>query len=164
MRNLLRSLFGPALGVAGLALLSKAAIPDAQTVADRWATQAGAAGQRYAEGVARTDKDPTQLAAAQAQKMLTNVTQAITSGLWQRRLADVGKQGWQAAVAAKGAANYATGVAASKQRFQQAMVPLLAYEASLQQRVNSMPKGSLPDSIARATEWITGMAAYRQNR
>jgi hypothetical protein len=78
-----------------------------------------------------------------------------------RNLQAVGRAGWQAAVDAKGAANYATGVNAAAAKYQEKIAPVLAYEATLQQRIQGMPNATLADSIARATEWITGMARYK---
>lgn len=138
-----------------------AAIPDAQTVTDRWVSGATGAAQRYKDGVTNTQKDPTALAVQQVQKLQANFVQAITSGRWQRNLQAVGKAGWQAAVEAKGAANFSTGVQAARQKYMEKIAPVLAYEATLQQRVQAMPKTTLADSIARATEWITGMARYK---
>lgn len=137
------------------------AIPDAATVAQRWVAGATGAAQRYKEGVDNTTKDPTALAVAQVNKLQTNFIASITSGRWQRALQAVGRAGWQAAVDAKGAANYATGVQAGAQKYQEKIAPVLAYEASLQQRIQAMPKATLADSIARASAWITGMAQYK---
>lgn len=137
------------------------AIPDAATVAQRWVSGATGAAQRYKEGVDNTTKDPTALAVAQVQKLQTNFLASITSGRWQRALQAVGRAGWQAAVDAKGAANYTTGVQAAAQKYQEKIAPVLAYEATLQQRIAAMPKTTLADSIARASAWITGMAQYK---
>jgi hypothetical protein len=76
------------------------AIPNAQTVADRWAAGAGAGGTRYVEGVANTDVDVVGRAVAAQGALLSNFSQAVQSGLWARRLTAVGTPGWKAAVAA----------------------------------------------------------------
>lgn len=133
---------------------------DSGTAADRWESRASQSGQSYAAGVANTQKDPTALAAAQAQKMLNNVTQAITSGRWQRRLAEVGQAGWKAAVAAK-VANYAVGVTASKSKYQAGYAAFKNYMDPYLATLETMPKTSLADSIARATYWIQNAAAYK---
>lgn len=135
---------------------------DPTTAADRWEQRASQAGAAYADGVQRTDKDPTALAAAQAQKMLNNVTQAITSGRWQRRLAEVGVSGWKSAVAAK-VANYAVGVTAAKSRYQVGYGNFKTYMDPYLATLETMPKTSLADSIARATYWIQNAAAYKKS-
>lgn len=134
---------------------------DSTTAAQRWSQGASGAQTRYTEGVQSTAKDPTALAAAQSQKMLNGVTQAVTSGYWQRRLADVGKTGWQQATLAK-ANNYSTGIQAGVSKYQAGYQSFWNYATPLLNQVQSMPKTSLADSIARATAWIQGAAQYQK--
>lgn len=133
---------------------------DSATAAQRWQQAASTAQTRYTEGVQNTQKDPTALAAAQASKMLAGVQQSITSGRWQRRLAEVGRAGWQSATLAK-ANNYSTGIAASGTKYQQGYGAFAAYMQPYQNQIQSMPKNSLADSIARATAWIQNAANYK---
>jgi hypothetical protein len=139
------------------------AIPNAQTVADRWAAGAGQGGQRYAEGVANTDVDVVGRAVANQNALIANFSQAVQSGLWARRLQAVGTQGWKAAVAAKGAANYGTGVAAAKGKYQQKMTAVLQVEAGLQQQIDSMPSGTPAANDARMLAWANGMRQAKAN-
>jgi hypothetical protein len=134
---------------------------DSATAAQRWQQSASGAQTRYTEGVQATSVDPTALAAAQASKMLQGVQQAITSGRWQRRLAEVGAAGWKSATLAK-ANNSSTGIAASGSKYQQGYGQFAAYMQPYQNQINSMPKNSLADSIARATAWIQNAANYKQ--
>src|SRR5213082_3259897 len=138
-------------------------IPNAQTVADRWAAGAGAGGQRYADGVANTDVDVVGRAVASQNALLSNFTQAVQSGLWARRLQATGTQGWKAAVAAKGAANYATGVGAAKNKYQQKMTAVLQVEAGLQQQIDQMPSGTPAANDARMLAWANGMRQAKAN-
>jgi hypothetical protein len=138
-------------------------IPDAATVAQRWVNSAGAAQTRYTEGVQSTNVDPTALAVAQQQKLLTNFQQAVTNGRWSRALQRVGKAGWQQSTVAK-AANYGTGISASQQKYAEAIAPVLAVEAQLQSQIQSMPKATLQDSINRMAAWATGLHNWAQSR
>jgi hypothetical protein len=138
-------------------------IPDAATVAQRWANSAGAAQTRYTEGVQSTNLDPTALAVAQQTKLLQNFQQAIQNGRWSRSLQRVGKAGWQAATVAK-AANYSTGINASQQKYAEAIAPVLQVEAQLQSQIASMPKATLQDSINRMAAWATGLHNWAQSR
>ncbi len=138
-------------------------IVDAQTAAQRWQQSAGAAQQRFTEGVQQTTKDPTALAQAQSAKLLNNFTQAVTSGRWGRNLARVGKAGWQAATVAK-AQNYSTGINASVEKFAAAIAPVLAFEAQLQARIEAMPSTTLADSIQRMTVWATELHNWAASR
>lgn len=134
---------------------------DATTAAQRWQQSASGAQARYTEGVQATTKDPTALAAAQASKMLAGVQQAVQSGRWQRRLAEVGAAGWKSSTVSK-AGNYSTGINASGPKYQQGYGQFAAYMQPYQNQIDSMPKATLADSIARATAWITNAANYKQ--
>lgn len=135
--------------------------PDPAATAAKWSGAASVAQQAYVDGVQRTTKDPTSLAAAAAQKMLSGVQAAITSGYWQRRLQEVGAAGWKAAVVAK-AANYGVGVGAAQTKYQTGITAFWNYMAPTLATIEAMPKATLQDSIARATAWITAAAAYQK--
>jgi len=150
---------GLALGAAAVA----SNVVDAATAAQRWTQGAAQGQQRFIEGVRSTQKDPTALAIAQQNKLLANFTQAVTSGRFARNLAKVGKQGWQAATEAK-AANYSTGISASAGKYEAAIGPVLAQIGSLQQQLNSMPKATFADSIARMVAFSTGLHNWAQSR
>lgn len=140
------------------------ALPDAQSVADKWVQRASAASQDYAQGVAQTDKDPTALAAANGARYIQGVQDAYNSGKWARRLQQVGKAGWQQAVASKGVANYGTGVNASRDKFAQAIGPVLTAVAAAQAQVRSMPSVTPAQRDARALAFIQYMRNWGANR
>lgn len=127
---------------------------DLATTVARWRDSASAGQQRYAEGVQATQVDVVGRAIAAQPKMLANVTQAITSGRWARRLSDVGTAGWKAATLAK-ASNYATGITAGVDSYQRAMQTWLPIIQSAAASVNAMPNASFADSIARMTQYAT---------
>lgn len=137
------------------------AIPDAQTVADRWAQGAGAAQGRYTDGVTNTQKDPTALAIQAGQRYITSVQQAFTSGKWANGLRRVGAAGWKSATVAR-AGNYGTGVAQSRDKFADRIAPVLQYETALQGQINSMPNVTDADRKARMNAWFDGMSRYGQ--
>lgn len=140
------------------------ALPDPQTVADKWVQRASAASQDYAQGVAQTDKDPTALAAANGARYIQGVQDAYNSGKWARRLQQVGKSGWQQAVASKGVVNYSTGVNASRDKFAQAIGPVLTAVAAAQAQVRSMPSVTPAQRDARALAFIQYMRNWGANR
>lgn len=159
MHKYITGAIGAALGGAFYSALTQAAIPDAGTVAAKWAARTQAAAQDYQAGVQNTDKDPTALAIAGGQRYIQRVTDAFNSGKWANGLRRTGKAGWQAATLAK-VGNFSTGVAAAEGKVATAFGPLLAYEAQVQGRINAMPNVTLQDRINRATEWIRQMSAY----
>jgi hypothetical protein len=136
------------------------AILDAATATQHWQNSAGAAQTAYTQGVQNTTVDVIGRAVAQAQKALNGYTSAITSGLWARRLTDVGTTGWKSAAVAK-AANYGVGIQASGGKYQAAYSAMLPTMQALQAQIDAMPNVTLADSIARATTWIQGMHNYR---
>ncbi|HVE35379.1 MAG TPA: hypothetical protein VNC18_17570 [Gemmatimonadaceae bacterium] len=138
-------------------------IVDAATAAQRYVAGASQGQARFVEGVQNTQKDPTALAIAAQNKMLANVTAAITSGKYARGLSRVGKQGWITATVAK-AANYSVGVQAGASKYEQAIGPVLQQIASLQSQINQMPNGSFQDSIARMVAFSTGLHNWAQSR
>jgi hypothetical protein len=127
---------------------------DLATTVARWRDSASAGQQRYTEGVQSTQVDVVQRAVAAQPKLLANVTQAITSGRWARRLQERGTQGWKTATIAK-AANYATGIAAGVDDYQKAMQTWLPIIQSAAQSVQSMPNASFQDSLNRMTAFAT---------
>jgi len=133
------------------------ALPSAQTVADRWANAAGTASQRYLDGVAATDVDIVGRAVAAKDRLVNGFNQAVQNGTWERRLQAVGTQGIKAAVAAKGGANYQTGVAAAKNKFQQKIGLVLQYESGLQATVQAMDNSTPAARDQRMLAWANGM-------
>lgn len=138
-------------------------VVDAATAAQRWQAGAAQGQQRFVEGVQNTQKDPTALAIAAQNKMLQNVTQAITSGRYARGLSRVGKQGWVSATVAK-ASNYSTGIQASGSKYEQAVAPVLAQIGQLQGQIANMPNATFQDSINRMVAFSTGLHNWAQNR
>ena len=95
--------------------------------------------------------------------MLSNFTQAVTSGRWERRIQESGGTGyWKSQSLAK-AGNYGTGVQAGKSKYANAMQKWLPIIQANAQAVRSMPSGSLSASIARATQFMTLMAQAKQS-
>ena len=134
-----------------------------QEVADKWAARAGAAAPDYQRGVEQTDKDPTALAAANGQRYITAVQEAYTSGKWARNLQRVGKSGWQAAVLSKGVSNYATGVAAAREKFATRIGPVLAAVKQGQSIVASMPSATAAQRDQRMLAFVNHMRQFGQN-
>jgi hypothetical protein len=138
------------------------ALPSAQSVAEKWATRTSAASEDYAAGVANSDKDPTALAIAAGPRLRANFIAAFDSGAWANGLRRVGKAGWQQAVASKGQQNFANGVTAAKEKVAEAFAPLLAYEGSLQTRVQSMPNVTDGDREQRMLTWVREMRKFKK--
>jgi hypothetical protein len=118
-------------------------------VVAKWGNNASASQQAYVDGIESTTVDPTALAVANEQGYLTGVQQAVSSGLWRRKLQAVGKQGWQAAAVAK-AGNFGTGIAAGREKYQRAMQTWLPVIQSTAATAKAMPGQTLDQRIARS--------------
>ena len=122
----------------------------------RWKDSASLGQQRYTEGIQATQKDVAALAVAAKPKMLANVTQAINSGRWERGIQRGGTAYWKQQAVAK-AGNYATGISAGGDKYQQAAQIWYPIIDSAAASVRSMPNGSFQDSLNRMTAFATAL-------
>lgn len=111
-------------------------------------------------GVTRVTESPTAKAAAKQDKMLANLTEAVSSGKWAAGLRRVTLEEWKEKTLAKGIVRIAAGIDAAHDKVVAFATDLIAFENTLMSRVGAMPDLTLEDSIARATEWIRGMAGF----
>lgn len=153
------------VGALGLSLrltASTAALPTSQAVAAKWKTRTAAAQQDYLDGVANTDKDPTALAIQAGPRYLANVQASFQSGKWANGLRKAGKQGWQAAVAAKGGNNFSNGVNNAESKVADAFAGLLAFEQGVLNTVASMPNVTDTDRENRMLYFVRQMRTYKK--
>lgn len=138
-------------------------IKSLQTTVDNWVAGTSTGQTRYEQGVASTDKDPTQLAIQSKSALLANFNSSVQNGVWERRLAAAGKAGWQAGVANGGGAAWSAGITAKKAKFQSKIAAVLQVEAGLQQQIDSMPSGTPAANDARMLAWANGMRQAKAN-
>lgn len=134
-----------------------------QQVAQAWANNLSAATQKITQGVQSVTVSPTQLAAQQSGAYLSGVQAAVSSGKWQNSLQAVSLSQWQQATITKGVPRIATGAQASVPKMTTFMQQLLPYVSQLQQSLQSTPRGSLEQNIARMNAWTRGMAQFSKN-
>lgn len=134
---------------------------DLTTTVSRWSGAAAGAQQKYVEGVQTTTKDPVAAAIRAEGALVANFTASVTSGRWRQRLSAKGKQGWVDAVVAK-ANNYSTGIQAGTTNYERAMTTWLPIIQQAAAQVQTMPSGTLANSIARMTAFST--ALYNRKR
>lgn len=130
-------------------------------VVGKWSANASGAQQAFVDGVQNTSVDPTQRAIANQAGALAGYQAAITSGLWARKLAAVGKAGWQAATVAK-AGNYGTGIAAGTDKYASAMSQWLPVIQQAGVAAKNMPGQTLQQRIARSAYVATTL--YNRKR
>lgn len=137
------------------------AVKTAQQAGQNWLNAAPRAVPNWVSGIQNTTVDPTQLAAAQAQKAALNYQNAINSGFWARRLADAGKAKWQSQSIAK-QNNYSTGYQAGQTAYETGYTQFWNYMTPYLNTLYAMPKVTLQDSIARATFFIQNAAGFQK--
>lgn len=137
---------------------------DPATAASRWETGASGAQQKWSDSIQGTQADQAGRAIAAQGSMAANFAQAVSSGRWARRVQESGGTANWKAQSLKKAANYGTGVAAGKEKYQSAMQTWLPIIQANAQAVRQMPSGSLAASIARASQFITLMHNAKTNR
>ena len=115
-------------------------------------------------GVDRVTEAPGAAAARKQDKMLANVTEAVSSGKWARRVAAVPLEEWKRKMKEKGVGRIASGVDASAAKIESFYAELFPFQDSLQGKIDSMPDLTLEDSISRAAEWMRGMAKFSRTR
>ncbi len=131
----------------------------AAQAAAKWDASTAVGGAVWLQNLQSTTKPIVAAAIAQRGVMQANFNQATApGGVWERRLDAVGDSGIKAAAAAK-SGNYATGVSQAQPKFLQAITKIIAYEAAGLPAIEAMPSGTTAAGIARASAWITYMAA-----
>jgi hypothetical protein len=116
------------------------------------------------QGVQRVTESPTAKAAQKQDKMLNNLTEAVRSGKWANRLKAVSTEEWKDKMVNVGVPRIASGVEAARGKIETFARELLAYQESLQRKVQSMPDLTLEQNIARMTEWVKGMSQFKRTK
>lgn len=130
-------------------------------VANKWKQRLVASVPQIKAGVMAVTKSPMAAAAQQKAAYVAGVQRAADSGKWEAGLASVTLQQWQDATANKGAARIATGAEQATPKMTTFLQQLLPFTAQVKATVAAMPKGTVEDSIARATAAIRMMSQFR---
>lgn len=121
-----------------------------QQFADKWATRLGAAGQAFADGVNGVSSSPMEAAAANPQKFLNGIQDAVNSGKWAANLRSVSLADWKKAMLEKGQGRISSGATAAKSKmvsFFNQFGPVLAQNVAT---VRGMPSDTKEQRIQRA--------------
>lgn len=137
---------------------------NAASVAKKWVQNTSSASGAYTDGVNAVQVAPGQLAAAAAPKMLAKVTAAIQSGKYASRVGSVSLGSWKTAATQKGAQRLGPGAQASEGKMTSFLNDFLPVAAQVSQQVDSMPKMTIEDSVARAAAAIRAFAAWGASR
>lgn len=130
-----------------------------QQAATKWDSSTATGQQTWLTNLQQTNKPIVDAAINNRAVMQANFNQATQpGGVWESRLRAVGDAGIKQAAQAK-AGNYSTGVNQAQPKFLSAITKIIAYEAAGLPAIYAMPSGTTAAGIARASAWITYMAA-----
>jgi len=109
---------------------------------------------------------PGVQAAAKADKMLTNITNSITSGRWQRRVASVSLTAWQESMVKKGIPRISQGIDAAAPKVEAFFAEFFPHLEKIEAEVKGMPDLTLEDNINRAVHAMRRASEFKrgQNR
>lgn len=135
------------------------AMPSATDAAQRWATNFGASGARWAAGVNSVTVAPGQLAARAKQLWATNTAAAVDR--FAANSAKVSLQEWQSTTVAKGQPRLASGAQAAQSKVEAVFAKLFPF---IQNTVNALPpRGDIEQNINRAATFARQMHTYKTN-
>lgn len=130
-----------------------------QQAAQKWDASTSVGQQTWLTNLQQTQKPIVEAALRQRAVMQSNFAQSTQpGGRWEENLRAVGDQGIKAAAQAK-AGNYSSGVQQAQPKFLASITKIIAYESAGLPAIYAMPSGTTQAGIARASAWITYMAA-----
>lgn len=135
-----------------------------QEFADKWRRRLGGATEDVRRGINRVTVAPGQQAAQAADAMLTNLTEAVSSGRWANRVSSVSLQDWKTSALDKGIARIATGAQAAESKMAQVAQTLLPAVDAAANAARAIPKVTIEDSIQRAATFMREMRNYKLRR
>jgi len=129
---------------------------------EKHARRLKAAVEDVRKGIDRVTENPCEKAAAKQDKMLTNLTAAVTSGKWAAGLKRVSLEDWKKNARDIGVNRIAAGIDGAKAKvigFAEQLLPHIDREKA---KIASMPDVTLDDNINRMTSFVRGMAAFKR--
>ena len=114
------------------------------------------------KGIDRVTESPTEKAAAKQDKMLTNLTNAVTSGKWAAGLKRVSLEDWKKQTRDIGVNRIAAGIDGAKAKVVAFAEVLLPHIDRQKAKIAAMPDVTLDDNINRMTTFVRGMAELKR--
>lgn len=113
-------------------------------------------------GIDRVTENPCEKAAAKQEKMLANLTRAVTDGKWAAGLKRVSLEEWKRKARDIGVNRIAAGIDGAKEKVIAFAEVLLPHIDRGQDKINSMPDVTLDDNINRMTTFIRHMSEFKR--
>jgi len=115
-------------------------------------------------GIDRVTVNPCELAAQKKDKMLANLTAAVTDGRWERGLKRVSLDDWKTKTRDVGVGRIAAGIQAASAKVVAFAEELLPHIDAGQAKLKSMPDITLEDNIARMSTFVRHMASMKRTK
>lgn len=129
-------------------------------LAEKWNRRIKGAGEDIRRGVDKVTENPAVKAVAAKAKMLSRLTEAVTSGKWERGLNRVTLADWKAAMTELGIGRIPAGADRAIPKVREFAGELIAHENAGLNVIDAMPDVTLEDSIQRMTSWIRHMSEF----
>ena len=129
---------------------------------EKHARRLKAAVEDVRKGIDRVTENPCEKAAAKQDKMLTNLTAAVSSGKWAAGLKRVSLEDWKKKARDIGVNRIAAGIDGAKDKtiaFAEQLLPHIDREKA---KIAAMPDVTLDDNINRMTSFVRGMANFKR--
>ena len=130
----------------------------AQEFQEKHARRLKGATEDMRRGIDRVTDNPCEKAAAKQDKMLTNLTAAVSSGKWAAGLRRVTLEDWKSKARDIGVNRVAAGIDGAKEKVIAFAEVLLPHIDRGQAKINSMPDITLDDNINRMVEFSRHMS------
>jgi len=134
----------------------------AQQFQEKHARRLKASTEDMRAGIDRVTDNPCEKAAARQDKMLTNLTNAVTSGKWANGLRRVTLEDWKRKARDVGVNRVAAGIDAAAAKVVAFAEVLLPHVDRGRDKIAGMPDVTIDDNINRMTTFIRHMAEMRR--
>jgi len=115
-------------------------------------------------GIDRVTVNPCELAVKKKDKMLANLTAAVTDGRWERGLKRVSLEDWKTKTRDVGVGRIAAGIQAASAKVTAFAEELLPHIDAGQAKLANMPDITLEDNIARMGTFVRHMANLKRTK
>ncbi len=131
---------------------------------EKHARRLTAAVEDVRRGVDRVTENPMEKAASKQDKMLANLTKAVTDGRWAAGLKRVTLEDWKTKTRDVGANRIAAGIAAASGKVIAFAEELIPHINSGQAKLASMADITLEDNIQRMVTFTRHMATMKRKK
>ena len=131
---------------------------------EKHARRLKAAVEDVRKGIDRVTESPTEKAAAKQDKMLTNLTAAVTSGKWAAGLKRVTLEDWKRQTRDVGVNRIAAGIDAAKSKVIAFAEELLPHIDRGREKIKAMPDVTLDDNINRMVAFTRHMSDLKRTK